>query len=224
MRLDDRSREQNFISFALNKPGGACCVNQSCVETNSQEECQSLGGAFLPGQSCGPTTCQTTPCGCTMFFDRVRLLVADCESNIMRDRTSEATNGFSWNPVHNYATGQCSQQGCQGGDTHLTCQVFSNEGISWCGYPCGCSYSGPNPWYLEDPAPGPGCTAPENRQPYDPESGFITHNSVNLTQFASVLWKPGYPDALEGAPWFVWRDFSGPHYGQVDQNCTLNCS
>jgi hypothetical protein len=210
----------------------ACCCVRGIArpDIQSEELCTALGGTFHPGQFCGTFECPPAGvCSCQMFFDRIRLLVLNCETNTVQDRTIEALDSL----VINYANhdmvnngASCNAQSCAGKGLgyHYQCQIFGGpDGITWCGDECGCDqeYANiPDPWFLPDPDPGPGCTIPANRNPLDDNGRF--RNSVNITPFPTfytLIWKDGYPDAFSGAIWYICRDF----YGGIDSYVEIGC-
>ena len=64
-------------------PTGACCVAEVCVATNTQVECDGLGGMWYVDQDCATFTCPPDPCADALYangaFDGVNALYAERE-------------------------------------------------------------------------------------------------------------------------------------------------
>jgi hypothetical protein len=52
------------IGIGCVPPTGACCVDEVCVATNTQDECDVLGGLWYMGQTCPDFQCPIMPANC----------------------------------------------------------------------------------------------------------------------------------------------------------------
>ena len=220
-----------WLSIMKTQLGVCCFVDGSCMSDLIEEECLGFGGSFILNAPC--IVCPSGIYRCSVFYDKVRLLVVDCSgsSPVMVDRTSEAVLSFSWSHGgYNFVTGDCVTPSCPGGSFHYRCQfVNSDGGFEWCSPSCGCdlnlrdsSFQNPVPInpFLDDPVPGDGCSLPLSRSEYDSSLGQW-RNSVNANWFIFVTWKPGYPEAFGESPYAVWRDFFGLYDSYVEPGCSV---
>lgn len=218
-----------------------CCVNGITTSMDDESLCLSLGGTFYADQSCGSVSCPPVGvCGCTMFFDSLKLLVVDSGNNVMVDRTTEALDSLRINSSNHDmidSGASCNTPSCSGNNLgyHYQCQIFTrdpNNAVIYCDNDCSCDKSYINipegtGWIRPLPSPGPGYTAPGSEDAiYDPNGEWF-NSSVNITPFPSfysLTWKPGYPEAFNGAPYVIWRNFLGLYSGSfVNTDCTEDC-
>jgi hypothetical protein len=194
--------------FSMLKAEEGCCCNGGGPQPEhaSPQECAANGGTWLVGVPCDSGfdwAGACGPCGCNLFVERLRILVVDCESGSMVDRTQESTTTLTYVPGHNFSNGTCSSAYCAASGVtdqmHIQCQTGTND----CTPECNCS---PDIQFLDGPVPGPGCTLPDNRAEYLEEYGQFVQ-SVNASGFVNPVWKEGYPEAFNGKAYAVWRDF-----------------
>jgi len=152
------SFETTMFGPACVMPTGACCVDEQCVATNTENECDVLGGSWFLGESCPDFQCPPPPLDCANaeysngIDDFVDVYASQCDpANVFVVETADdfvlaadanittisAFVGFWWNAA-------CGIEGLTG----ITAVIYNDNGGVPGGNPVDsdCSHTGNVVW------------------------------------------------------------------------------